>query len=68
MNITTTKSLFQLNAYERNEVHGIIIKKYGLNRGSQIIRLAERITSQRKFISAYSAVDRSVEWFRRERF
>lgn len=67
MNITTTKSLNQLNRYEREEIYEGIIKKYGFSRGSQIIRLAERMTDSRKFISASSAVNRSVEWFRRLR-
>jgi hypothetical protein len=67
MNITTTKSISQLTRYERQELHELLIRKYGLARGTQIFSLADRIDSQRKFISAMGAVDRAVEWFRRQR-
>ena len=68
MNITTTKSINQLTRYERDEIAGFLIKRYGIKRGTEIWTLANRIDGQRKFISALGAVDRAVEWFRRNRF
>jgi hypothetical protein len=67
MNITTTKSIRQLSRYERDELTGTLIKKYGITRGLQILDLAERIDLKRKHISASNAINRSVEWFRRLR-
>ena len=67
MNITTKKSLSQLSNFEMDELYELLIKEYGFARGAQIIRLAQRIDSQRKFISALGAIDRAIEWFRRQR-
>jgi len=53
--------------YEREEIVEYLIKRYGTTRGNAVWQLANRITNQRKFISASSAINRSVEWFRRQR-
>lgn len=68
MNITTTKTLTQLSRYDRDEIVAFLIKRYGITRGVAVWELANRITQQRKFISALGAINRSEEWFRRQRF
>lgn len=67
MNITTSKSISQMTHYERDEMYEAVLRKYGTEMGFRILALAEQIDSTRKYISAWSAVDRAVEWHRRRR-
>lgn len=58
----------KLTGIESVEVEEYIIKMYGQKVGMRIIRLADNIGWSSKKLTATSAFNRAIEYYRRQRF